>query len=44
VLARGRSGAEDLVLCDVDLAACAGSPARRLFLKNRRPELYREWL
>jgi N-carbamoylputrescine amidase len=44
VLARGRSGAEDLVLCDVDLAACAGSTARRLFLKNRRPELYREWL
>ena len=40
VVARGRSGAEDLVVVDLDLAACARSPARRLFWRHRRPELY----
>lgn len=44
ILARGRSGEEDLVLCDLDLAACHRSTARRLFWRHRRPELYREWL
>lgn len=43
VLARGKSGAEDLVIADLDLALCAGSTARRLFWKNRRPELYGTW-
>lgn len=44
ILARGRAGEEDLVLCDVDLAACATSTARRLFWRDRRPELYGGWL
>jgi len=44
VLARGKSGAEDLVLADVDLSSCRTSTARRLFWKDRRPELYRDWL
>ena len=44
VLARGRSLEEDLVLTDVDLAACRTSTARKLFWKDRRPELYRGWL
>jgi N-carbamoylputrescine amidase len=44
VLARGKSLEEDLVLADVDLAACKTSTARRLFWKHRRPELYRGWL
>ncbi len=43
VLARGASGAPDLVVCDLDLAACATSTARRLFWRDRRPELYRGW-
>ncbi|HBL28860.1 MAG TPA: carbon-nitrogen hydrolase [Acidobacteria bacterium] len=43
VLARGRSGEEDLVLADLDLAACATSTARRLFWRHRRPELYASW-
>jgi N-carbamoylputrescine amidase len=43
VLARGASGAPDVVLCDLDLTACATSTARRLFWRDRRPELYREW-
>lgn len=44
VLARGKSGDEDLVLADLDLAACRTSTARRLFWKDRRPELYGQWL
>jgi len=43
VLARGRSGEEDLVVCDLDLELARTSTARRLFWKHRRPELYREW-
>lgn len=44
VLVRGARGAEDLVVCDVDLALCGASTARRLFWKDRRPELYGAWL
>ncbi|MBI4420187.1 MAG: carbon-nitrogen hydrolase family protein [Gemmatimonadetes bacterium] len=44
VLARGKALEEDLVLVDVDLTACQRSTARRLFWKDRRPELYGPWL
>jgi len=44
VLARGARSADDIVYADLDLAATAGSHARRLFLKHRRPELYAGWL
>lgn len=44
VLARARSCEEDLLMVDLDLATIVDSPARRLFLKDRRPDLYREWL
>lgn len=44
VLARGARCAEDLVLADLDLDACDRSPARTLFWRDRRPELYGEWL
>lgn len=44
LVARGRSLEEDLVVTDVDLAACETSTARRLFWHHRRPELYRDWL
>jgi N-carbamoylputrescine amidase len=44
VLARGKSLAEDLVIADLDLEACKTSTARRLFWRDRRPELYRGWL
>jgi beta-ureidopropionase len=43
VLARGRRMEEDLVIADVDLAACAASPARTLFWRHRRPDAYRGW-
>jgi beta-ureidopropionase len=44
VLARGKSLEEDLVLTDVDLSLCSISTARKLFWRNRRPELYKNWL
>jgi N-carbamoylputrescine amidase len=44
VVARGKSGAEDLVLVDLDLAQCDRSTARRLFWRDRRPDLYSDWL
>lgn len=43
VLARGRRLEEDLVVVDLDLTACERSPARTLFLRDRRPELYARW-
>lgn len=43
MLARGPRLVEDLVVADVDLAACATSPARTLFWRDRRPETYRDW-
>jgi N-carbamoylputrescine amidase len=44
VVARGRRLAEDLVITDIDLATCAASPARKLFWRDRRPDLYASWL
>lgn len=44
VLARGNRLAEDLLVADLDLEACERSPARTLFWKDRRPELYADWL
>jgi len=44
VIARSESPEEDLLLADLDLAACATSTARRLFWRHRRPELYGGWL
>jgi beta-ureidopropionase len=43
VLARGKTLAEDLVVCDLDLGLCRESTARRLFWRDRRPDLYRSW-
>jgi N-carbamoylputrescine amidase len=44
VFERAGAGTEEILLCDVDLARADESHARRLFLRDRRPELYREWL
>jgi N-carbamoylputrescine amidase len=43
ILARAKRLEPDLLLADLDLAACADSPARSLFWRHRRPGLYREW-
>lgn len=44
VIARAGRGTEETVLCDLDLSRIEISPARRLFLQDRRPELYGKWL
>ncbi|MDH3217329.1 MAG: carbon-nitrogen hydrolase family protein [Candidatus Krumholzibacteria bacterium] len=44
VLARAGEGTEEILLCDVNLEEVASSHARRLFLRDRRPELYGPWL
>jgi N-carbamoylputrescine amidase len=44
VVARAGTGAEETLVADLDLAEVARSHARRLFLRDRRPELYADWL
>ena len=44
ILARGKTLEDDLVVVDLDLAEAAESPARKLFLRDRRPELYGPWV
>jgi N-carbamoylputrescine amidase len=44
VIARAGQGTEEILLCDVNLAEAAESHARKLFLRDRRPELYGDWL
>jgi predicted amidohydrolase len=44
VIARAASRAEETLFADLDLAEVERSHARRLFLRDRRPELYAEWL
>lgn len=44
VIARAGGGTEEILCCDLDLAKVEASHARRLFLRDRRPELYGEWL
>jgi len=44
VVARAPHGEDHLLFADVDLSTCAGSHARRLFLRDRRSDLYASWL
>lgn len=44
VVARAGSGTEEILITDIDLAEIERSHARKLFLRDRRPELYSEWL
>ena len=43
VVARAPRGEETILYAGVDLSTCASSTARRLFWRDRRPDLYREW-
>jgi beta-ureidopropionase len=43
VLTRAPKGEEHLLIADISLADAAQSHARRLFLPDRRPELYASW-
>jgi N-carbamoylputrescine amidase len=44
VVARAGSGTDEILYCDLDLAMVEKSHAARLFLRDRRPELYRDWI
>ena len=44
VLSRGKRLEDDLLITDIDLSECVTSPARTLFWRDRRPDLYGEWL
>ena len=44
VIARAKQGTDEILYADVDFAQNAGSNARRLFMRDRRPELYGAWL
>ena len=39
VIATAASQQDDLLITEIDLSACERSTARRLFLRDRRPEL-----
>ncbi|MFC2084290.1 nitrilase-related carbon-nitrogen hydrolase [Bacteroidota bacterium] len=44
VIAQAKKCEEDILICDVDLELAQKSHARKLFLNDRRPELYRKWI
>ncbi len=44
VVARAPADEESILYAELDLGEAASSPARELFLRDRRPELYAEWL
>ena len=44
VIARAGLGTEEVLICDIDLNDCKKSHAKRLFMKDRRPELYTDWI
>jgi len=43
VVAQAGAGTDEILVCNLDLDEVERSHARRLFLPDRRPELYREW-
>jgi len=44
VLVRGNDHTDDIVYADLDLKAVSDSHARRLFFRDRRADLYAQWL
>lgn len=44
VIARAGHGTDEIVPCDPELEEIERSSARRLFLRDRRQELYGAWL
>jgi len=44
VIAQAGKGTEEILICDVNLDDAKNSHARRLFLRDRRPDLYGDWL
>lgn len=44
VVAQAGRGTEEILYCDIDLTEVPGSHARRMFYRDRRPELYAGWI
>jgi predicted amidohydrolase len=44
IIARAPALEEHVLVADLDFERARDSHARRLFLRDRRPELYAEWL
>jgi predicted amidohydrolase len=44
IIARAGKGREETLFCDLDLSMIERSHAKKLFLRDRRPELYGKWL
>ncbi len=44
VIARAEQGTDEILYCDLDLQQVPQSHARELFMKDRRPDLYADWL
>ena len=44
VIAKVKRGKEEILYCDIDPEKVKTSHAKKLFLKDRRPELYKDWL
>ena len=44
VIARAGKGTEEILFCDIDINEVKNSHAKKLFLKDRRPDLYDKWL
>jgi predicted amidohydrolase len=44
VIARAPAAKDAILYADVDLSTAAASHARRLFLRDRRPNLYADWI
>lgn len=44
LITRAPAGEDHILLADIDLNTVSQSHARKLFLKDRRPELYADWL
>lgn len=43
-IARAAGGNDEILFCDIDYDECTSSNARKLFLPDRRPELYADWI
>ena len=44
IIAQAREGADEILMCEIDLTKVESSHAAKIFLRDRRPELYGEWL
>ena len=43
IISKAGEGTEEILYCDIDLNKINNSSAKKLFLKDRRPELYSKW-